>query len=775
MKLFIAFFSIFIINSGFAQNQFSKVKIFANDSQLSILENIGIPTDHGSRKQNTWLITDLSELQIDALNNNDFQFEVLIEDVQSFYIERSLSDNPEDDRVDCNLTGPLFDPTVPTNFSLGTYAGFFTYQEYLDELDAMASAYPNLITVKQPIDTFLTHELRPIYWVRISDNPTIDETEPEVLYTALHHAREPASLSQLIFYMWYLLENYGTNPEVDHVINETELYFVPMLNPDGYLENETNFPNGGGMHRKNKRNIGTSNPGVDLNRNYDYQWNVSGTSPNVNNDTYAGTNAFSEPETQAIKYFCEAHDFSFAMNAHSYGNLLLFPFGWADNAFVPDNDYFQAFSNHQVIFNNYNATKASNLYEAAGDSDDWMYDGDLVTKPKIYALTPEVGSANDGFWPAQSRILPLCKENVWQNTIAAHLPHIFGVATESDPPTIENTTGYFHYDYQRLGLTNGAVSVSMQPIQNITALGNNNTHNINLMDIDSDSISYILPNTLSFGDEVIYVLYTNFVTWSRMDTITKTFGVGLTAYSDNANTTANWSGNWGLTNAYFVSPVTSITDSPGSNYSNFENSSFELSNAYNFSQSTYASAEFYARWEIENDYDYVQFMASTNNGTSWTPLCGQYTNLGTGNQDEDEPLYDNFQTDWVLEQIDLSDYVGLSNVKFKFRLVSDNFVTEDGFAFDDFKIIADGQGLSINEFGAQNFNIYPNPASDILTIEQSDELVDVSIYNQLGQYITSPKLMGNKIDVSNLMEGIYYLKLQPCYAPAVTQKLTIVR
>ncbi len=109
-------------------------------------------------------------------------------------------------------------------------------------LDSMALLYPNLITVKQAISPINSIQGRPIYYVKISDNPNVDEPEPEVLYTALHHSREPASLSQLIFFMWYLLENHSTDPDVQFLVNNTELYFIPCVNPDGYEYNKTTNP-----------------------------------------------------------------------------------------------------------------------------------------------------------------------------------------------------------------------------------------------------------------------------------------------------------------------------------------------------------------------------------------------------------------------------------------------------------------------------------------------------------------------------------------------------
>ena len=764
MKQIIPFLITILLNiTAYGQQKYSKVRIFVDDVSLIELENIGIPADHGHRKKNTWLDTDLSSSQIQTLIDHQFDYDILIDDVQAFYIERSNQVSTRSDRDNCDgnvNTG--FEPEVPTHFNLGTYAGFYTYQEFLDELDEMHTEYPNLITQREAIDTFTTHEGRPLYWLRISDNPTVDEAENEVFYSAIHHAREPASLSQLIFYMWYLLENYGTNDEVTYLLDHTELYFVPMINPDGYIENEVNNPNGGGMHRKNKRNIGTTNPGVDLNRNYAYHWNESGTTQDVDGDTYAGTNGFSEPETQAIKHFCETRNFEFALNAHSYSNLLLFPLGYASAAFANDHDYFQAFSNHQVKFSGYVAEKASNLYPAAGDSDDWMYADDLATKPKIYALTPEIGSSSDGFWPPQSKILQLCKENVWMNLILAHMPHVYGVGTETDPSQITSTTGYFHYSYERLGLESGPVTISISPILGIQTVGLSNTHTLNLMDIENDSISYTLPNGLAFGDEIKYILESDFGQWSRLDTITKIYGVnGSIAFIDNGNTILNWSGDWGNTPEYFVSPDFSISDSPNSNYSNGENSSFELIENVSFNGATYAYAKFNARWNIEADFDYVQFMISTDDGNSWTPLCGNYTNLGTNDQDEDLPLYDGVQGNWILEEIDLGDYLGENNPKFKFRLISDGFVTEDGFAFDDFKIYTDGYALGLeDEISRNSISIYPNPSQTELYIESDQNIIKVEVYNQLGQKLETLNINQTieKINTNKYLNGIYFLK-----------------
>ena len=116
----------------------------------------------------------------------------------------------------------------------------------LEQLDLMHQLYPNLISSRDDVrDNNLTNNPHPhqtfegrfLQFVKISDNPNVNEQEPQILYTAIHHAREPASLQQLIFYMWYLLENYEDSQEIRDIVNNTELYFIPCVNPDGYIFN----------------------------------------------------------------------------------------------------------------------------------------------------------------------------------------------------------------------------------------------------------------------------------------------------------------------------------------------------------------------------------------------------------------------------------------------------------------------------------------------------------------------------------------------------------
>lgn len=771
---------------GFNQLNYSSVKIYASNAELAELANLGVTIDHGQHKPNQWFITDLSSLEIDILSTNGYPYEVLIEDAASYYAEHAY-DAPKSDREECEGLGGEtgFNPEVPENFHTGSMGGYFTYEEFLAELDEMRAAYPDLITEKEGIHDFETWEGRPIHWVRISDNPEVDEDEKEVFYSAIHHAREPMSLSQTIFYMWYLLENYGTNDEVTFLVDNTEMYFVPMINPDGYKYNQTTNPSGGGMHRKNRNpSIGTSNKGVDLNRNYDYHWDEAGTDAFENGDTFAGEGPFSEPETQAIKWFCENHNFEFAFNSHSYGNLLLFPFGWSTGAFADDHDYYLEYSSHQAQFNGYTAQKSSALYAAAGDSDDWMYDGDLDSHDAIFAITPEVGTA---FWPAAADIIPTCQDMVFPNLVLGHLPHVYGFATDLEASSVSIPSDYFNYTIKRLGIEDGDLTVSMTAIAGIESLGDENVHTLEISEFEEDSISYTLNPGLTFGDEIIYVLSVDNGTWTRNDTITKTFGDFITVFSDDCSDLENWTGDWDYTSETYYSPSRCITDSPfDDTYGNNVDKKITLSQSFTFEDATYALATFRAKWEIENDYDYVQFMASTDGGSSWTPLCGNYTNIGVANQEEgeDEPLYDAAQTTWVLEEVNLEDYIGEDDVTFRFVLITDGGLQMDGFYFDDFSIATDANqdgetGAGIETFNEKNINIYPNPTSTNLNIVTKGDIQikHITIFNELGETVYSNNVNNAlpSINVTDLAEGIYFVELLNNSNSTIVKRFTVIK
>ncbi|UCC78828.1 MAG: immune inhibitor A [Candidatus Zixiibacteriota bacterium] len=286
-----------------------------------------------------------------------------------------------------------------------TMGGFPTLDEAIAYMDSLHSEYPLLMTARDSVG--YTIEGRALWMVKISDNPNIDEDEPEIFINALIHAREPIGLESCLRYMSYLCDNYGVDPYVTDLVDNREIFFVPVVNPDGYEYNRITFPNGGGMHRKNRNPSGN----VDLNRNWGYMWGYDdiGSSPDPDDPTYRGTAPFSEPETNSLRQFIISREFSIILNLHAYGNLLLYSWGY-DNFYTPDNSLFSALGDSATAVNGYEyGTAWEVLYRVNGDANDWQY-GDQIEKPKILGFVAEIGTWGDGFWPDPNRIPVLWSE-----------------------------------------------------------------------------------------------------------------------------------------------------------------------------------------------------------------------------------------------------------------------------------------------------------------------------------------------------------------------------
>ncbi len=284
---------------------------------------------------------------------------------------------------------------------LGIGSAYHTYEEVNAEMDSIEALYPDICRVDSIGETW---EGRTIYGIKVSDNVGVTEDEPRVLYVGLHHAREVITTEVPLYILFHLVDNYGTDPRITDLVDNREFYIIPCLNADGreYVEHV-------GDWRKNRRDNGDGTYGVDLNRNYGYMWGYDdqGSSPNTSDETYRGPSAFSEPESRAIRDLCESVQFSTGISYHSYGDLIIYPWGY-DYVVNEEADVFQGLADSMASFNNYYAGPITDLYPANGGTDDWMW-GERTTKDKVYFLTVEVG---DEFYPPESEITPLCEENL---------------------------------------------------------------------------------------------------------------------------------------------------------------------------------------------------------------------------------------------------------------------------------------------------------------------------------------------------------------------------
>jgi len=697
--------------------------VIEDDSDLNRIAALGIDLHCGANMQHKngkhVATLELSTQAIEQLKSVDFQPKVLIEDMADFYEKRGIKELPKarqdlqqakaaalyknaEAGQDLGCSEDGF--PVPQNFELGSMGGVTTYQEMLNELDQMRSLYPNLITARTSISsTKTTIEGRDIFYVKLSDNPDVDENEAEVLYTGVHHAREPLSMTNQLYYMWYLLENYATDQKIRNIVDNTELYFIPVVNPDGYLYNQQTNPNGGGMWRKNRRNNGNGTYGVDLNRNYSFQWGLdnSGSSPNSSSDVYRGTGPFSEPETQMMRDFVQSHNFTNAFNNHSYSNLMLRPWGYTGSTHAKE-ELYDELSEQMCWHNRYQYGNSSKvIYSANGEADDWFYGIE-----DILAWTPEIGSgAEGGFWPSPSNIVPQCERQMKMSLILASSAANYGILNDLTPYGLDAQNPTLDFSVEHMSNIDGAFTVTVSSNSPyVTAIANAtmSTGVLTQANFGNVSTGITLAANTPVGAAITFDVVLNNGTYNiHTTTITKVYDTPILV-SDNGSNINNWtsSGGWGVTNSTGYSGSNSIADSPFGNMSTATRT-LTLSSPLDLSDVQSPVLEYYTKWDISRLFDFVQIEVSTN-GSSWAELCGTYTKpgsspdnvwSGTPDQPTGEGLYDGFQKEWVREQIDLSAYAGVNTLYIRFKADGDTEKTQsDGFYFDDFTVYREPLG-----------------------------------------------------------------------------------
>ncbi|KAL9699909.1 hypothetical protein quinque_003350 [Culex quinquefasciatus] len=280
---------------------------------------------------------------------------------------------------------------------LTSYLRHADINAYLDELAIKHSAKVAVQEVGQ------SHEGRAIKTITI--NPGKDKV---IFLDAGIHAREWIAPATALYVIDQLVKH---SFEGDDALSSVSWVILPVVNPDGYeFSHEKDR-----FWRKTRRPSGNC-AGTDGNRNFAFHWGEVGASASPCSDTYRGEAPFSEPETKVVreellklKGSCK-----FYLTLHSYGNYMLYPWGWTDDLPATWEDLDEvsqagAAAIKQATGTRYTVGSSTNvLYAAAGGSDDWAFAEAEVP----ISITMELpGGGNSGFNPPPSAIEKIVKES----------------------------------------------------------------------------------------------------------------------------------------------------------------------------------------------------------------------------------------------------------------------------------------------------------------------------------------------------------------------------
>jgi len=278
----------------------------------------------------------------------------------------------------------------------GEYRDYRAITSYLHQLAATAPDRAAVAGIGSTLDG------RTIWALRIGGGAR-DATP--MLIDGTQHAREWIAAMVTTCVADRLVRGYQRDPAIRAFVDHTELWVVPVANPDGYQYSWSQNR----YWRKNRRD----RHGVDLNRNFDLAWGGTGSSARKRSDVYRGDHPFSEPETAALRDLALSRRIALHIDFHAYGQLVLYPWGHTSTP-TEDQARFAATGDRlaSAIFaahrNRYRLMRAVELYTASGIMSDWMY-GRAGALSYTVELRPGRGG---GFVIPPSEIEPTCDEGL---------------------------------------------------------------------------------------------------------------------------------------------------------------------------------------------------------------------------------------------------------------------------------------------------------------------------------------------------------------------------
>lgn len=746
------FLPVFAKGGGYYQVAFAKID-FPDTFSIQLLYDKGIDPEAMIWKSQNVLYTPIPNSALQSLQEAGCTIEVLIPDMTHFYQQRNK------DII------AIKSKTDPEHFQYGSMGGFYTLDEVYEQFNEMKKLYPSVVYGPDTIGWSV--ENRPILLYTIRTEEAIEKSAPKVLYTAAHHAREPGSITTLIYFLWWILEKYADGiPEYTYLLRNRQIFIVPVVNPDGYYFNQTIAPEGGGMWRKNRRPLPNGAFGVDLNRNYGPMefWNSpnNGSSDNPNSDLYRGEYPFSEPETQAMRKLCSENKFEIAVNYHTYGDLYIYPYS-ARNHAAEDSLWYWTFCRKITEFNDYTFGRDIQTvgYAARGVSDDWMYLSDSG-KYSIFSFTPEAGSIIDGFWPTRDRIIPIARENLYTNISALWSAGVNIVPIELYPINHQNTYCLVLQNIGRRDLLPDTVKATIKVLsQGAKIAGNTEFLLTQLRSQQAFRDTFTIetdPSVIKTGERILIEIALKEASIERKDT----FAVRNFSHSSvlwlyrNAQDSIRWTGQWGGAKDLERGDV--LTDSPQQPYGANEEAILLYDGTIPLDGARHAILHFWTRWEIEPRFDFATVEISTDSGLHWEILSSSRMRKAEGipwGVQTDSTIFgfDGYFPFWIYQECDLQAYLG-KEVKIRFVLRSDEGLELDGWYLDDIGITLFPEEISTVSQPSAEITLRRRGNTLVIEGIQLHHHYRIDVFNLLGQKLFSQHIPPKRFQVISL-ENLY--------------------
>ncbi|KAG7108231.1 Metallocarboxypeptidase A like protein [Verticillium longisporum] len=327
----------------------------------------------------------VSPENVDAVSRLATNTTILVEDIGAAFAEED--------------TASLY--AVPSETWFTTY---HSYADHLTFLNDLQSSFPTQSEIFTTGSSFQGRALTGIHiWGSGGKG-----SKPAVIFHGTVHAREWISTMTTEYMAYQLLTKYATDTGVKAAVDKFDYYIIPVLNPDGFVYTQTTNR----LWRKNRQTLsGSSCVGRDPNRNWPYKWE--------------GRAAADAPEIRGAKAqvdtLAAGRGIRFYIDFHSYGQYILWPFGYSCSVVAPDDSALSAMASRGAsairavsgtAYTIGNACRA--LYATTGDSTDYLHG---VAK-STYTYTLELrDKGTNGFSLPASQIQPTVRET-WAGVLA---------------------------------------------------------------------------------------------------------------------------------------------------------------------------------------------------------------------------------------------------------------------------------------------------------------------------------------------------------------------